>query len=50
MNWYIQWLAFQPTFRRLTEYFQYVYQEAVAEIYIRQGFQSWSKFFVTSHA
>jgi hypothetical protein len=28
-----------PTFRRLTRYFQYVYQEAMAEMYIRQGFQ-----------
>ena len=29
----------EPTFRWLTGYFQYACQEAIAEIYIRQGFQ-----------
>ncbi len=40
----------QPTFRRLTGYFQYVCQEAMAEIYIRQRFQGLSRFLVASHA
>jgi len=30
---------FYPTFRRLTEYFQYVFEEAMTEMYIPKGSQ-----------